>query len=147
NDHRIALACPAVPVSSGRRHAMNQYLLYRHCRGVTLMEVLATLLLVAIVLPVALEGVTISMQAAARARPQTEAAALAEMKLNEILAARSTSLLSGSGDFGVDYPDYRWEITAVSQDLNLYEVTVIIRWTERGMERSYQLSSLVYPDN
>ncbi len=126
---------------------MNQYLLYRHCRGVTLMEVLATLLLVAIVLPVAMEGVTISMQAAARARHQTEAAALAEMKLNEILAARSTSLLSGSGDFGVDYPDYRWEITAVSQDLNLYEVTVIIRWTERGMERSYQLSSLVYPDN
>lgn len=127
---------------------MNRHLLRsHHRRGVTLMEVLATLLMVAIVLPAAMKGVTVSMQAAARARHQTEAAALAEMKLNEVLAARNTSLNTGSGDFGVDYPDYRWETTAVSRELNLYEITVIIRWNERGMERMYQLSSLIYPDN
>lgn len=119
----------------------------RHRRGVTLMEVLATLLMVAIVLPAVMQSVTVSMRAASRARHQTEAAALAEMKLNEMLAARNTSVSSGSGDFGVDYPDYRWETAAVSQDLGLYEITVIIRWTEQGNERSYQLTSLMYPDS
>lgn len=118
---------------------------YRHRCGVTLMEVLATLLLVAIVLPAVMQGVTVSMQAAARARHQTEAAALAEMKLNELLA-RSTSVNTGSSDFGIDYPNYRWETAAVSRDLGLYEVAVVIHWTERGIERSYQLTSLIYPD-
>ena len=119
----------------------------RHRRGVTLMEVLATLLMVAIVLPAVMQSVTFAMQAGARARHRTEAAALAEMKLNEMLAARNTSVSSGSGDFGVDYPDYRWETSAVSEDLGLYEISVIIRWTEQGQERSYQLTSLMYPDS
>lgn len=117
----------------------------RRPRGVTLMEVLATLLLVAIVLPAVMRGVTVSMQAAARARHQTEAAALAEAKLNELLASSDTNLPTGSGEFGIDWPDYRWETSAVSRDLGLYEITVVVRWTERGAERMYELTSLMYP--
>jgi prepilin-type N-terminal cleavage/methylation domain-containing protein len=115
-------------------------------RGVTLMEVLATLLLVGIVLPAVMQGVTVSMQAASRARHQTEAAALAEAKLNELLASSESSVITGSGDFGADWPDYRWDTAATSRDLGLYEITVTIRWTERGAEQTYQLTSLFFPE-
>jgi len=118
----------------------------RRLRGVTLMEVLATLLLVGIILPVAMRGVSISMRAAANARHQTEAAMLAEMKLNELLAARDPALLGSTGDFGPDWPEYRWQVLAAGVDYNLYEVTVVVNWQTRGSTRSLQLSSLIYPE-
>jgi prepilin-type N-terminal cleavage/methylation domain-containing protein len=123
--------------SSCRRHLRQ--------RGLTLVEVLATLVLVAIVLPVTMKGVTLSMQSAARARHMTEAAQLAESKINEMLVLRDTMYLSGSGDFGQDWPEYRWTSTAAAANYGVYEVTVTVSWLERGSERSVSMSTLVYP--
>ena len=52
--------------------------------GFTLIEVLAALVLIGVVLPVAMKGVSIAMQAASHARHTGEAVELARHKLTEL---------------------------------------------------------------
>lgn len=113
-------------------------------RGMSLIEVLAALVLVGIVLPVAMSGVTVSLRAAQQARRQQEAGLLAESRLNEILALRGTTSFSGAGSFD-GYPDYRWEAQSSPSNFGLTEVWVTVSWQQRGQERSVELSTLVYP--
>ncbi len=113
-------------------------------RGVSLVEVLATLVLVGIVLPAAMQGVTLSLRAAQVARHQQEATMLAEARLGEIHAARDASMFTGAGDFGIEWPEYRWECQSMPAEFGLSEVTVTVYWQERGLERSVALTSLVY---
>ena len=56
-----------------------------HRRGFTLVEVLATLVLLGIILPIAMRGVSMAMAAASNARRTAEATSLAEAKLNMLL--------------------------------------------------------------
>src|ERR1700733_2966996 len=79
--------------------------------GFTLIEVLATLLLMAIVLPAIMHGFTLSTSAATTARHRTEAAALAESKLNELVGTNQWQNASQQGDFQPDWPDYTWSAT------------------------------------
>jgi prepilin-type N-terminal cleavage/methylation domain-containing protein len=101
----------------------------RTCRtgGFTLIEVLAALMLVAIVLPVAMRGVTVATAAASAARHRNEAAALAQSKMDELLATmqalQQQSNSSMSGDFGEDWPDYQWSAELVT-------------WAPNGMNMS-----------
>lgn len=114
-------------------------------RGVTLVEVLATLVLVGIVLPAAMRCVTMSLRAASKARHNAEAAVLAQNKIAEFLVLRDAELLDGAGDFGAAWPEYRWESRSAQRDFGCYEVTVSVTWSERGRARSVELSTLVYP--
>ena len=61
--------------------------LFRPRRGMSLLEALATLVLVAVLVPASMQAVTISMRAAQQARQQQEASLLAESRLNEVIAA------------------------------------------------------------
>lgn len=117
----------------------------RRHRAFTLVEVLATLVLVGVVLPVAMRGVTISMQLAARSRHLSEAGELAASKLSEALVLRDPNSFNGTGDFGTQWPEYRWEMRGQLADQSLYEVSVVVSWVEQGEERSVQLTTLVYP--
>src|SRR5882724_9304418 len=82
-------------------------------RGFTLIEVLAALVLLAIVLPAAMRGVTVASSAASSAQKRTKAAALAASKLQELLATGQYENGNLSGDFGSDegpeYNGFRWE--------------------------------------
>ncbi|HEV7299346.1 MAG TPA: type II secretion system protein [Tepidisphaeraceae bacterium] len=113
-------------------------------RGFTLIEVLAALVLVAIVLPVAMRGVTLSMQAAARSRQLTEAGQLAASKLAELTVLKDVTLFSSSGAFP-DFPEYRWETTSAQRDNGLYEVNARVIWTAQGLEQWVTLTTLIYP--
>src|SRR5256885_14718355 len=75
-------------------------------RGFTLIEVLATLVLLAIVLPVSMRGVSVALSLAEKARHTSEAASLADAKLNELIT--SGGAVSAQGDFGADWPGYHW---------------------------------------
>ena len=124
----------------------------RTCRrGFTLPEVLATMVIVAIILPVAMRGISLSMQAAGNARHKLEAGELAQNKLGELLVDRQQNKLDGSGDFGSDYPEYKWEShsTAITSNLtgDIYQVDVIVHWTAQSQDRTITLSSLVYPSS
>lgn len=114
-------------------------------RGFTLPEVLATLVLVGVVLPVAMRGVTTAVQATATAKHKTEAGQLAETKLNELLILRDSSQFESSGDFGEAWPGYRWVTHGLPGDGSLYDVNCTVYWSERGQDRSIVLSTMILP--
>ena len=116
----------------------------RRSRGFTLIEVLAALVLVGIVLPVAMRGITLSMQAASRSRQLTEAGQLAANKLAELTVLRDVSSFTSSGQFP-DFPEYRWETTSAQRDNGLYEVNARVTWTAQGLEQWVTLTTLIYP--
>src|SRR3954465_11642520 len=66
-------------------------------RGFTLVEVLATIALIAIVLPVAMYGIQLCLQTSSMAKRQAEAATLAEGKLQE-LVAEAQGMQAGGGN-------------------------------------------------
>jgi prepilin-type N-terminal cleavage/methylation domain-containing protein len=119
----------------------------RHARGFTLPEVLATMLLVGIVLPAAMRGVSMALAASDDARKKMEATALAENKLAELTADLILSQAQADvtpGGQAVDQPPYTIEPSVVSVEAELAEVSVRVSWTARGEQRSVVLSSLVY---
>jgi type II secretory pathway pseudopilin PulG len=112
----------------------------------TLVEVLATIVMMGIVLPAAMEGVSVAMQASDTARQRSEASALAEAKLAELIATGDWQFGALSGEFGEAWPEYRWGAMAQdwTTDSTLKEVSVSVRWTRRGQERQVLLTTLVY---
>ncbi|HSU68524.1 MAG TPA: prepilin-type N-terminal cleavage/methylation domain-containing protein [Tepidisphaeraceae bacterium] len=118
-------------------------------RGFTLIEVLATLLLMAIVIPSLMKGINMAMGTASAAQRRTEAAGLAESKLNEILATQQWQTGQLSGDFGPDWPDYRWQATlnTWNQDntnAGLQQLDLQVLYTYRNRPESVTLSTLTY---
>ena len=113
--------------------------------GFTLIEVLATLMLVAIVLPVVMNGLTLCLATAGHARSQAEAASLAQTKLTELLVSEDVQQAALSGDFGTDWPGYRWaaQVTAW-EGTTLRQVEVTVTWKQRGRDRALTLTTLVY---
>ncbi len=114
-------------------------------RGFSLVEVLASLLLLGIVLPAAMRGVTLSLRAANAARNAQEATLLAERQLNTLLAARDADALGSDGTFE-DLSRYRWELSTSVVGSELVEATVTIVWLERGEERSRSMTTWILPE-
>ena len=116
--------------------------------GFTLPEVLTALALVGIVLPVALSAVSLALNVSADARRKVEATALAETQLAtmsaEVMANSALPAGAQAGDFGQEYPLYRWEASAVLVETDLTELQVKVLWQSRGQDRSIILSTLVF---
>jgi len=113
-------------------------------RGFSLIEVLAALLLVAIVLPVVMQAFDVTTSMATLARQRTEAAALADSKINELVGTGDWKLGVLSGDFSPDHPDYRWRADLVNWDTStLEELDVHVIWEFHGKEHDYTVSTLV----
>ena len=113
-------------------------------RGFTLAEVLVALLFLAIVLPVAMRGVSLSMAAASNSKHVREATALAEQKLQELT---TITMPSGnqSGEFQ-DNPDYRWTCQVASLDYGVRQLDLRVTWDDRGQERGVTVSTLFNPN-
>jgi prepilin-type N-terminal cleavage/methylation domain-containing protein len=121
-------------------------------RGFTLIEVLSALLILTIVMPTIMAGITVADRAADVARRRSEAAGLAQMELQNVLATESWQNGNASGDFSPDWPDYSWktQVAAWSGDTEgagLDEVDMVVSWTERGHPASITLNCLAYPRN
>jgi type II secretory pathway pseudopilin PulG len=112
----------------------------------TLVEVLATIVMMSIVLPAAMQGISMCVAAAGAARHRSEAAALAEAKLGELLATGDWQFGSTSGDFGEAWPEYRWAVSSGlwESDSTMAQVAVRVTWTSREQEREVVLTTLVY---
>ena len=110
--------------------------------GFTLVEVLAALVIMAVVLPVAMRGISLALAAASSAKHLTEASTLAESKLNQIVAEGGTTSTATSGNFDPDYPGYEWTLQTAARDYGLTEFDLTVTWTERGQQKSLLLTTL-----
>jgi prepilin-type N-terminal cleavage/methylation domain-containing protein len=112
--------------------------------GFTLAEVLATMVLIGIVVPVVMQGISMALMASSHARYMAQAAALGEAKLSELVVSGQWTLAAGNGDFSPDWPQYRWTSRALARDFGANEMTLDITWTERGLEQKLSLSTIAY---
>jgi hypothetical protein len=105
-------------------------------------EVLATLLLLGIVMPVAMRGISNALAAADTARHIAQAATLAETKLNDLLTQGVSSASGLTGDFSPDHPEFQWSYQSAPRDFGVTEVQLRVTWLERGRPRTFDLSTM-----
>lgn len=111
----------------------------------TLIEALFALAMIAVLLPVVMEGISVAISLSSQARRQAEAANLARSKLDELVA---TSQWDGgaslSGNFDPDHPGYQWSATTNDwQTGTMTELDVQVTWTARQRPQSITMSTLV----
>jgi type II secretory pathway pseudopilin PulG len=112
--------------------------------GFTLAEVLAALLFMAIVIPVAVEGVRVASLAGQVGERKAAAARIAGRVLNEITATGQWKD-AGSGGTLVDGPhEYHWRASnAAWTESGIQTVTVEVAFTVQGQPYDVSLSTLV----
>jgi general secretion pathway protein I len=117
--------------------------------GFTLLEVMFALAVIAATLVVVLGSQSQSLSLATETKFTTTAIFLAQHKMAELETGNPADLSADSGDFGEDFPGYRWELDVsdappvepegVSDYLRQVDLTV--SWGEEG---PYQYSVRLY---
>jgi len=84
--------------------------------------------------------------ASVAARHRSEAAALGEAKLTELIATGDWQYGATGGDFGEDWPDYHWTGASGNwpSDPSMTQLEVHITWTSRQDEHEVVLTTLIY---
>ena len=115
--------------------------------GFTFVELLATIVLISIVMPVVMETLGLCTRLAGHSRRQLEAACLAKTKLTELTAAQDWENGSPKGDFGTDWPGYEWSMTVTTwpDDTSVRQLDMTVSWRSVGRQQKVTLSTLVYP--
>jgi prepilin-type N-terminal cleavage/methylation domain-containing protein len=120
----------------------------RYRQGFTLVELLVTILLIAIVLPTAMRGISLSTRMADYSRRQIEATALAKNRLSELIASREWEKGTLSrGYFGDDFPDYEWSLETTHWEVSpMTQLSVTVYWNlEQPVKDHFvTLSTLVF---
>lgn len=109
----------------------------------TLLEVMVSLAIIAIALISVLSLQSQGLSLSTKTSFNTTASLLSQYKTAEIETSRSEDLVSGSGDFGEDFPAYSWrmEVNDVTVDLieevsrHLKQIDLVI---SRDDDENYQ---------
>ena len=116
----------------------------RKTGGFTLAEILAAMLLMAIVIPVALQGMMIANRAGVVAERRQMAARLADNLLTELVLTEDWRDADDEGDFGEDWPGYRWALETDAWDEDtMRTVCVRVMFDVQGRESTVQTCTLV----
>ncbi|MDB9822805.1 prepilin-type N-terminal cleavage/methylation domain-containing protein [Deltaproteobacteria bacterium] len=78
--------------------------------GFTLLEVMVSLSIIAIALTALLATQSQGLSLAGEAKFGTTASLLAQSKMAEFEGIKTEDMMSDSGDFGEDFPDYFWDL-------------------------------------
>lgn len=116
----------------------------RRRRGLTLVEVLASLLMMAIVIPVAMEGMSIASRAGLLAQRKATAMRVAERVLNELLIEGQILQNSSSGtavDGDTSYP-WTMRIENWSEDA-MQQLTVAVTFVVQGNPYEVAVTTLL----
>lgn len=118
-------------------------------RGMTLIEVLATVAILSVALPPIMYGISLATSVAGVARQRAEATNLAEAKLDELTQTINEGQTSAlSGGFDQPYEQYNWQAEEANwEESYLTQLTVTVNWTTRGKNLSVSLTTLVYNGN
>jgi len=86
--------------------------------GFTFVEVLAAMLFLAILVPAILQALTLANRASEVSERSAIAAELASNKLGELTLNDAWSNADAKGDFGNEWPGYRYEVTQATWDVD-----------------------------
>jgi type II secretory pathway pseudopilin PulG len=119
----------------------------RHERAFTLAEVVAALLFMAIVIPVAVEGLRIASQAGESALRKEDAARVADRILAENLVTTNWSQAEQNGSVREADREYRWSLRNQnwSED-NMHLLSIEVTYALQGRDQVVRLSTLA-PSN
>jgi hypothetical protein len=115
----------------------------RHCAAFTLAEVMAALLFLAIVIPVAVEAISTASLAGEVAARKGAAVRVADRILNESLVTTNW-MSSQNGTTSEGTLDFQWTLTSQSwpQDSAMQLVTAEVKYLAQGKDYSVKLSTL-----
>jgi type II secretory pathway pseudopilin PulG len=118
-----------------------------HC-AFTLAEVLAALVFLAVLIPVAIEGLSIASRAGEVAARKSEAALVAESVLNQTVVTTNWNQTVQSGTVRQGVRDFRWTLRndPWNQDpaaTTMRQLAVEVTFTAQGRDYSVRLSTLV----
>ena len=114
----------------------------------TLAEVLAALVFMAILIPVALEGLSIASRAGEMAARKSEAALVAERILNENIVTTNWNQTVQSGTVRQGFRDFRWTLRndPWNQDPNqdaMRLLAVEVKFAAQGGDYAVRMTTLV----
>ena len=118
--------------------------------GFTLVEILATVAILAIVMPATMYGLDLATRLAGLTRQRDVAINLAEARLNDLAVTGDWQNGPLSGTF-TSAPHYSWQAATEAwpepnlPNANLTELTVTVTWASFGRDRQVALSTLLYP--
>jgi prepilin-type N-terminal cleavage/methylation domain-containing protein len=117
-------------------------------QGFTLVEMLATILIIALVLPTAMRGIALVTRMASQSNRKIIAATLAEAKMSELIASGEWEHGGLSrGNFGDDYPEYVWDIDVENWEMApMSQLRVSVYWDggQYDEDRCVTLATLAY---
>jgi prepilin-type N-terminal cleavage/methylation domain-containing protein len=113
--------------------------------GFTLAEVLAALVFMAIVIPVAVQGLRIASRAGVVSERKAMVMRLAESKLNELVVTGQWQSSSQKGTIQEGLRSYAWQLQSEpwSEDGAMRLVTVHVSVPVQGQDYDVQVSTLV----
>ena len=110
----------------------------------TFVEVLAAMAFLGILIPVLASALHLSSGVGSAAERSTIAAQLGENRLNELTLGDAWTSAESGGDFGTDWPRYRWELKKSDwQTGAMTELVLDVFFTVQGREQDVRLSTLV----
>lgn len=130
------MKCAIKPRNASRRG--------RGAKAFTLAEVLAALLFMAIVIPVALQAMRVAGRAGALAERKREAARVAERILNESVVTTNWNKSALSGTIMEADREYKWQLRTESwtESTDMRLLSVEVDFPVQGEEYSVQMSTL-----
>ncbi len=115
----------------------------RSCQAFTLAEVMAAMLFLAIVIPVAVEALHVASLGGEVAARKSEAARVADRVLNESLVTSNWSNGLQSGTITEGVLDFRWKLSSQNWPQDAMQMlTAEVTYSAQGKDYSVKLSTL-----
>ena len=112
----------------------------------TLVEVLAALLMMAIIIPVAMEGMGVASRVGVLGQRKAAAMRIAERVLNELIVENQTQQSTASGTTIDGETSYPWSMRSQSWTEDaMIEIVVTVTFTVQGSNYDVSASTLIAP--
>lgn len=113
--------------------------------GVTLIEVMIAVAIIAIALVILLHSVGVSIDLSNQSKFISMASLLAQEKMSELEMSGFSELRSGRGDFGEGYSNISWEANVMNgPDADLKKVEVVVSRGEGKWKTDFNLVTYIY---
>jgi type II secretory pathway pseudopilin PulG len=115
--------------------------------GFTLVEILATFVLIAIILPVVMSGISMASKLASQAKRRVAAGVLAQQVLSEFVLSGDYEDGDQEGVVSSDNTDYVWRLEVMDweEEDSMQQLDMSVTWEDSGaQENTVVLSTLVY---